>query len=809
MLWVSYLIGVAAYASVATSVALNSRQIQWPTLPNNLTEDVLQVAGAISPPCAANTTWCQLYQTPGAGVYCAICMSSPSDNQTTADQMQAATAGHNGTTFHVACNAYEQLINGTAVVTSTSSSTSPATSETSTPTAVSSNSGDNKVPIGPIVGGVVGGVVGLALVVGIIYLLAIVLKKNDRTSEVRPSNVSYLSSEHKSPNLYAAPYPQLPASYPGPAPGHISPLISKLRYPLTPRDRGSKHICLPIASVAVSSRFGRIWNFRTLSFGDPISSFINSQALFVGPPHLYRYTISDMTKIDYSLYLVTAREFLPPGKVSIWDYYESLEESIQGGVTVVQVREKKSDTGEFIEIARRTKQICDKYNVPMFVNDRVDVALAVGATGVHIGQTDMPVSTARNNVDEAKRAVLDGADYVGIGAVWATATKDLVKPVLGVRGLGDMLDIVGDAGIPAVAIGGIKVHNALHTLHGAVGPITGTALSGLAIATEIISAPDASIPAKALTQIINSRSRHFHWPALCLPANTSPSAALLAENAGSLLTALREHSPLIHQITNNVVIAQSANATLALGASPIMATAPEEMEDLSKVAGGLLINFGTITNKAGMLIAGKAANANKKPVVFDPVGVGATQFRRETASELLNSWQASVIKGNAGEIGALLGSSEVIARGVDSVGPGFSDPANIVRALAKRERCIVVMTGKTDYVSDGYSAVALSNGHSMLEDITGSGCIVGTAIAAFAAASRLIAAENTEDEGKLVRGDMFQAAVAGVLAITIASEIAAARPDVKGTGTFMSALIDELYNLKPQNIADRAMVEIL
>ncbi|CAE6515447.1 unnamed protein product [Rhizoctonia solani] len=543
-----------------------------------------------------------------------------------------------------------------------------------------------------------------------------------------------------------------------------------------------------------------------------------------------------MTKIDYSLYLVTAREFLPPGK----DYYESLEESIQGGVTVVQVREKKADTGEFLEIARRTKQICDKYSVPMFVNDRVDVALAVGATGVHLGQTDMPVSTARKllelghpvstarkllelghpdspcligvsvgNVDEAKRAVLDGADYVGIGAIWDTKTKNLVKPVVGVRGAGDILDIVGDAGIPAVAIGGIKIHNALHTLHGAVGPITGTALSGLAIVTEIVSVPDASIPAKALTKVINSRTKHFHWPALCLPANTSPSAALFAENAGSLLTILREKSPLVHQITNNVVIAQSANATLALGASPIMATAPEEMDDLGKVAGGLLVNFGTITNKAGMLVAGKAANKNKKPVVFDPVGVGATQFRRETANELLNSWQASVIKGNAGEIGALLGSSEVVARGVDSTGPGFSDPANIVRTLAKRERCIVVMTGKTDYVSDGYTVVALSNGHSMLGDITGSGCIVGTAITAFAAASRLVAPEGVEDEGKLVRGDMFQAAVAGVLAITIASEIAAARLDVKGTGTFMSALIDELYNLKSQTIADRAMVEIL
>ncbi|CAE6518578.1 unnamed protein product [Rhizoctonia solani] len=551
-----------------------------------------------------------------------------------------------------------------------------------------------------------------------------------------------------------------------------------------------------------------------------------------------------MMKIDYSLYLVTARELLPLGK----DYYESLEESIQGGITVVQVREKKADTGEFLEIARRTKQICDKYGVPMFVNDRVDVALAVGATGVHLGQTDMPVSTARKllelghpdspcligisvgNVEEAKRAVLDGVDYVGIGAVWDTKTKDLVKPVVGVRGVGDILDIVGDAGIPAVAIGGIKIRNALHTLHGSVGPITGTALAGLAVVTEIVSAPDASIPAKALTKVINSRSKHFHWPALCLAANTSPSAALLAENAGSLLTVLREQSPLVHQITNNVVIAQSANVTLALGASPIMATAPEEMEDLGKVAGGLLVNFGTITNKAGMLVAGKAANVNKKPVIFDPVGVGATRFRRETANgefedthdtwlgereitllspELLNSWQASIIKGNAGEIGALLGSSEVVARGVDSTGPGFSDPGNIVRTLAKRERCIVVMTGKTDYISDGYTAVAISNGHSMLGDITGSGCIVGTAITAFAAASRLVATDCVEDQGKLVRGDMFQAAVAGVLAITIASEIAAARPDVKGTGTFMSALIDELYNLKPQTIADRAMVEIL
>lgn len=113
------------------------------------------------------------------------------------------------------------------------------------------------------------------------------------------------------------------------------------------------------------------------------------------------------------------------------------------------------------------------------------------------------------------------------------------------------------------------------------------------------------------------------------------------------------------QITNIVVANQSANATLALGASPIMATAPKEMYDLSRVLSALLVNFGTVTNVEGMLLAGQFANETKKPVVFDPVGVGATEFRRTVAAELLNTWQASVIKGNAGELAALAGSEEV------------------------------------------------------------------------------------------------------------------------------------------------------
>lgn len=184
-------------------------------------------------------------------------------------------------------------------------------------------------------------------------------------------------------------------------------------------------------------------------------------------------------EIDYSLYLVTGRELLPPGKVrfssillpsdrsSFQDYYESLEESLQGGVTLVQVREKTTDTGEFIEIARRTKEICDKYNVPVLINDRIDVHLAVGTAGIHVGQTDAPLDMARKligpdaiigqsirTVEDAERAIKGGVDYVGIGAVWDTSSKDLKgKKSLGPDGIGEILDVLAGTGVEAVAIG--------------------------------------------------------------------------------------------------------------------------------------------------------------------------------------------------------------------------------------------------------------------------------------------------------------------------------------------------------------------
>lgn len=218
------------------------------------------------------------------------------------------------------------------------------------------------------------------------------------------------------------------------------------------------------------------------------------------------------------------------------------------------------------------------------------------------------------------------------------------------------------------------------------------------------------------------------------------------------------------QITNNVVINDSANATLAVGASPIMATNPFDVKDLSPAIGALLVNFGTITDKAGMLVAGREANVNRKPVVYDPVAVGATAFRRTTSKELLSHWQPTVIKGNPAEIGALAESTEVASRGVDAVGGGFANPGQVVKVLARRKNAIVVMTGKHDYISDGETVLKTSNGVDLLEVITGSGCMTGTIVATFCAAARLhFLASNAavENDSQLVQGDHLVGALAG------------------------------------------------
>ena len=303
----------------------------------------------------------------------------------------------------------------------------------------------------------------------------------------------------------------------------------------------------------------------------------------------------------------------------------------------------------------------------------------------------MPVSIARrllppgtvigvscNTVEQVKRAVKDGADYIGIGAVWATTTKTLTSPIIGVRGVGDMLQVLDGTGIKAVGIGvclcgshstflcrrfrgrgtgGIKASNLLRTLYGSVSQ-TGHALDGVAVFSEIMTSPLPMETAHEMKGIVGafkdglraqmSGPRRGLW--------ASPDGTSIVEGVCTLVEQVRASGPLIHQvcmaellarravwlsasqITNTVVATQSANVTLALGASPIMATEVQEMQDLAKLSGALLINIGTLKSdvKAGILCAGMLHLCHLHSKVVDDDGQfqGILPMQTESQSSL-------------------------------------------------------------------------------------------------------------------------------------------------------------------------------
>ncbi|MCA1656949.1 MAG: hydroxyethylthiazole kinase, partial [Actinobacteria bacterium] len=170
---------------------------------------------------------------------------------------------------------------------------------------------------------------------------------------------------------------------------------------------------------------------------------------------------------------------------------------------------------------------------------------------------------------------------------------------------------------------------------------------------------------------------------------------------GDSLRRLRETKPLVHQITNYVVMNETANATLALGALPVMAHAPEEVEEMVGLAGALVINIGTLSSHwvDAMLAAGRAANRSGVPVVLDPVGAGATRYRTETAKRILDDVEVAVLRGNAGEIATLVGA-EAEVRGVESMAAA-GQAAELAREAGRALGAIASVTGPVDHVSDG------------------------------------------------------------------------------------------------------------
>lgn len=257
------------------------------------------------------------------------------------------------------------------------------------------------------------------------------------------------------------------------------------------------------------------------------------------------------------------------------------------------------------------------------------------------------------------------------------------------------------------------------------------------------------------------------------------------------LTRIRNQKPLLHHITNFVVMNDTANVTLHLGALPVMAHAPEEVEEMVGLAGALVLNLGTLSPSQveAMLKAGRAANRRAIPIILDPVGAGATTFRTQTNRRLLQELEIAVVRGNAGEIGALAGAGGEV-KGVESVG-GPADIPAVVRRAAQAWKTVVVATGKRDVLSDGQRVLAVDNGHEWLTTLTGTGCMATTAIAAFAA----------------VEPDRLIAAAGGLAVFGLAAELAAQK--AAAPASFKVALFDQLYHLTPMQVEGGARLSWL
>ncbi|KAL2693856.1 hypothetical protein Neosp_000422 [[Neocosmospora] mangrovei] len=474
--------------------------------------------------------------------------------------------------------------------------------------------------------------------------------------------------------------------------------------------------------------------------------------------------------INYGLYLVTDST---PAILGDGDLEKVVEAALRGGVTILQYRDKHSERSVAVETAKKLHAVSQRYNVPLLINDRVDVAVEVGCEGVHIGQDDMAFEEARSllgpdkiigvtasSVEEALKACEAGADYLGLGTVYSTQTKKDTKSIIGPSGVRDILSALAAAGhgaVPTVCIGGVNGSNAGSVLTAARSPTK--ALDGVAVVSAIIAAPDPAAASRdLLSQVITAR---------------------IPEVVG----AVANTTPLTHNMTNLVVQNFAANVALCVGASPIMANYAEEAADLAKLGGALVVNMGTVTPEGlkNYIQAIKAYNDAGRPIVLDPVGAGATSVRRNAVKSLLDAGHFTVIKGNEGEIQTVAGAT-ITQRGVDSTSSlTLAQKASLVRSIAKKRNNVVLLTGAVDLVSDGSRTLAISNGHPYLGEVTGTGCTLGTTVSAMVAA---------------YGADPLLAAVAGIVMFGLAAEFAAERSEVRGPGTFVPAFLDELYAIR-------------
>ncbi|RLV94196.1 Thiamine biosynthetic bifunctional enzyme [Spathaspora sp. JA1] len=501
--------------------------------------------------------------------------------------------------------------------------------------------------------------------------------------------------------------------------------------------------------------------------------------------------------VDYSLYLVTDSTMIPESST----FLKQVEAAINNGATIVQLREKNLSTLDFITRAKQVHELTKSKGIPLIINDRVDIALAIDAEGVHVGQDDMPAELVRKLIgndkilgvtcsipEEAEEVVKQGfADYVGLGTVYQTNTKKNVTDPEGTGPIGirKMLRVLQKYNknqtkkINSVAIGGINHSNADKVMYECA--VEGERIDGVAVVSCIMASEDAGRATKDLLNIIKTPPK---WA-------RKSSISVSAEK-------IREHvcasHPLVHHITNNVVKNFSANVTLAIGASPIMSELAEEFHEFASGMDtiALVLNLGTPTSQLMSVFKTAIQEYNKfgKPIVFDPVACGATKARLDASRKLLNSGHMSVIKGNVGEIQGIwkLTSSysettsgdDSLMRGVDSIAELSEDKIiQIGKEVSTDFKTVVVITGKVNYIIEGEDKLAICEGGSKLMGlVTGSGCSLGSILAAFLAARYV---------------DTFTAVVEATKLYNEAGKKAAANSSTPGS--FMISFVDELYKL--------------
>ncbi len=264
------------------------------------------------------------------------------------------------------------------------------------------------------------------------------------------------------------------------------------------------------------------------------------------------------------------------------------------------------------------------------------------------------------------------------------------------------------------------------------------------------------------------------------------------KDAMNVLVKVRQKRPLIHNITNRVVTNFTANGLLALGASPVMAYAKEEVAEMAKMASGLVLNIGTLNSEEveAMWIAGESANRHQVPIVFDPVGAGATTYRTEIARKMMEQLDISVIRGNAAEIANVIGEPWEI-KGVDA-GSGKGDHFHLAQKAARQLQTIVAITGKEDVVTDGKTTYVIHNGHPWLTRVTGAGCLLSSVVGAFVA----------------VEKDHLLATMAALLYYGVAGEVAAQKTSEQGVGSFQVEFINQLSKMTGEEIERYASIQI-